>query len=58
VAPRTLRRKVLLEAGLGDVSDLIQRAYQGDIAVEGRIDIGEFELPTSGSVIVDLRYEA
>jgi hypothetical protein len=56
--PRTLRRKVLLDAGLGDVSRLIDRAYSGEIAVEGRIDIGEVELPVPGEITVTLSYEA
>jgi uncharacterized phage protein gp47/JayE len=56
--PRTLRRKVLLEAGLADVSDLVQRAYEGEIAVEGRIDVGEFEFPVPGTVSLTVRYEA
>jgi len=56
--PKTLRRKVLLDAGLGDVSALIERAYAGEIAVEGRIDIGEVELPVPGTVSVTVSYEA
>ncbi len=56
--PRTFRRKPLLEAGLGDLSDLVQRAFEGEIAVEGRIDIGEFELATPGAISVTVRYEA
>ena len=56
--PRTLRRKVLLDAGLGEVSGLIDRAYSGEIAVEGRIDIGEIELPVPGAISVTVSYEA
>jgi uncharacterized phage protein gp47/JayE len=56
--PRTLRRKVLLEAGLGDVSELVERAYGGEIAVEGRIDIGEFEIPVPGVLSVTVSHEA
>jgi hypothetical protein len=56
--PRTLRRKVLLDAGLGEVSSLIDRAYSGEIAVEGRIDIGEIELPVPGAISVTVSYEA
>jgi uncharacterized phage protein gp47/JayE len=56
--PKTLRRKVLVEAGLRDVSDLIERAFAGDIAVEGRIDIGEVEIAVPGTVSVTVSYEA
>jgi uncharacterized phage protein gp47/JayE len=56
--PRTLRRQVLLDAGLGDVSSLIDRAYSGEIALEGRIDIGEVELPVPGTIAVTVSYEA
>jgi uncharacterized phage protein gp47/JayE len=56
--PRTLRRKVLLEAGLGDVSELVDRAFSGAIPVEGRIDIGEIEIPVPGSLSVTVTYEA
>jgi uncharacterized phage protein gp47/JayE len=56
--PRTLRRQVLLDAGLGDVSSLIDRAYSGEIALEGRIDIGEVELPEPGTIAVTVSYEA
>jgi predicted phage baseplate assembly protein len=51
------RRGILMEAGLGDVDDLVLRAFGGSIAVEGRIDIGEIELPTSGTIVVTLRFE-
>jgi uncharacterized phage protein gp47/JayE len=56
--PRTLRRKVLIDAGLGDVSSLIDRAYSGEIAVEGRIDIGEIEIPVPGTITVTISHEA
>jgi len=56
--PRTLRRKVLLDAGLGEVSALVERAYGGEIPVEGRIDIGEIELATSGTITVTVSYES
>lgn len=56
--PPALKRKVLLEAGLGDVSALVDRAFRGEIAVEGRIDIGEFEIPIPGSLAVTVSYEA
>jgi len=56
--PRTLRRKVLIDAGLGDVSSLIDRAYSGEIAVEGRIDIGEIEIPVPGTIAVTISHEA
>jgi Baseplate J-like protein len=56
--PRTLRRKVLLDAGLGEVSALVERAYTGEIPVEGRIDIGETELATPGTITVTVSYEA
>ena len=56
--PRTLRRKVLIDAGLGDVSSLIDRAYSGEIAVEGRIDIGEIEIPIPGTITVTISHEA
>ena len=56
--PPALKRKVLLEAGLGDVSELVDRAFRGEIAVEGRIDIGEFELPVTGSLSVTVSREA
>ena len=56
--PKTLRRKVLLDAGLGDVSALVERAFGGEIAVEGRIDIGEVEIPVPGVVSVTVSHEA
>ncbi len=56
--PRTLRRKILLDAGLADVSGLIDRAYSGEISVEGRIDIGEIELPVPGAISVTVSYGA
>jgi hypothetical protein len=56
--PQTLRRKVLLDAGLGDLSSFIDRVYGGEIAVEGRIDIGEIELPVPGTISVTVSYEA
>jgi uncharacterized phage protein gp47/JayE len=56
--PRTLRRNVLLDAGLGDVSALVERAFQGEIPVEGRIEIGEVEIPKPGTIAVALRHEA
>jgi hypothetical protein len=57
VVPRTLRKKVLIDAGLADVSDFVERAFHGEIPIAGRIDIGEFELPTPGAVTVTLRYD-
>lgn len=56
--PRTLRRKVLLEAGLGDVSAFVERAFSGDIAMEGRIDIGEVEIAVPGTITVTVSHEA
>jgi hypothetical protein len=56
--PPTLRRKVLFEAGLGDVSALVERAFGGEIAVEGRIDIGEVEIPVPGVLSVTVSHEA
>jgi Baseplate J-like protein len=56
--PRTLRRKVLVDAGLAEVSALVERAYAGDIAVEGRIDVGEVEIPVPGTISVTVSYEA
>ena len=41
-----------------EVSGLIDRAYSGEIAVEGRIDIGEIELPVPGAISVTVSYEA
>lgn len=55
--PKSIRRKVLLDAGLADFNAFVERAYTGDIPVEGRLDMGEFELPTPGQVSVVLRYE-
>jgi predicted phage baseplate assembly protein len=55
--PFRARRGILAEAGLGAIDALVIRAYEGAIAVEGRIDIGEVELPTPGTIVVDLRYE-
>lgn len=51
------RRGLLVEAGLGAVGDFVERAYSGQIAVEGRLEIGEFELPVPGVITVDVRYE-
>ncbi|GGS77819.1 hypothetical protein GCM10010156_40760 [Planobispora rosea] len=55
--PVTLRRKVLADAGLADVGDFIDRVYGGAVAVEGRIGIGETELPVPGTITVTLRSE-
>ena len=55
--PFARRRGLLLEAGLGGIEDFVVRAYRGEIAVEGRIDVGEVELPTTGAVQVTLRFE-
>ena len=48
----------VLAAGLGDVRAPVDRAFRGEIAVEGRIDIGEFEIPVPGSLAVTVSYEA
>jgi uncharacterized phage protein gp47/JayE len=48
------RRGTLLAAGLGAVDDLVQRAFNGEIAIEGRIDIGDFEIPVPGTIDVQL----
>jgi hypothetical protein len=57
--PAFLHRKgILLEAGLGAVQDFVLRAYSGDIAVEGRIDIGEVELPTAGVITVTIQHDS
>ena len=40
------------------MSSLIDRAYSGEIAVEGRIDIGEIEIPVPGAISVTVSYEA
>jgi hypothetical protein len=55
--PFVRRRGLLLEAGLGGLEDFVLRAYSGAIAVEGRIDIGDVELPTAGTIAVTLRFE-
>jgi hypothetical protein len=57
--PRSFLKKrgVLRDAGLGAVDDLVVRAFEGAIAVEGKIEIGEVELPTPGTIVVDLRFE-
>lgn len=56
--PAFLRRRgVLLEAGLGAIDRFVMRAFQGEIAAEGRIDMGPTELPTPGVVSVTLRAE-
>lgn len=52
------RRGVLLEAGLDGVDDFVVRAFEGDIAAEGRIDLEVTELPTPGVVSVTLEFEA
>lgn len=51
------RRGILREAGLGGIEDLVLRAWDGQIAIEGRIDIGDVELATSGELSVTLRFE-
>lgn len=56
-APFLRRRGLLQAAGLGDIEDFVVRAYRGQIATEGRIDIGEFELPTAGSLTVTLHFD-
>ncbi len=56
-APFLHRRGLLLEAGLGGIEDFVLRAYQGAIAVEGRVDIGEVELPCAGAVSVTMRFD-
>jgi hypothetical protein len=56
--PSFLRKRgVLLRAGLGDLGDFVERAFTGEIAVEGRIEIAADELPAPGDVQVTMRYE-
>jgi hypothetical protein len=48
-----ITRAALLAAGLGEgLSSLAERAVSGDIAPEGRIDIGEIEIPKPGTITV------
>ena len=56
--PRGVSRKVLLEAGLATSASSSTARYRGEIAVEGRIDIGEFEIPVPGTLAVTVSYEA
>jgi hypothetical protein len=51
------RRGTLLAAGLGAVDELVQRAFNGEIVIEGRIGIGDFEIPVPGAVTVQLSAE-
>jgi hypothetical protein len=52
--PFVARRGLLQEAGLGGIEDFVVRAYGGQIAPEGRIDIADVELATPGNVSVTL----
>ncbi|MGH9277030.1 MAG: putative baseplate assembly protein [Acidimicrobiales bacterium] len=56
-APFLRRRGILLEAGLGSVDKFVQRAFAGEIAVEGRLDLRETELATPGTIEVTARVE-
>jgi hypothetical protein len=54
-----VRHQTLLDAGLGEeLSVFVERAVSGEIAVEGRIDVGEIEIPVPGVIRVKVIYEA
>lgn len=56
--PRTTAKHLhLLEAKFANISEVVELAYLGEIPVEGRIDVGAFEIVVPGDLVVELRYD-
>jgi hypothetical protein len=48
----------LATAGLGTMTQAVSLAFAGAVAAAGRIEVGEFEIPVEGEVIVNVELGA
>jgi hypothetical protein len=53
-----VKHQALLEARFATISAVVERAYLGEIPVEGRIVVGPDEIAVPGTITVDLRFDA